>query len=294
MREEPANQEVASLRHRLYEVVFEADTPAGRAFDVALLVVILISIFTVCLESVDSIRAAHGRELRWIEWTITVLFTLEYVLRLWLVRRPIHYAWSFFGVIDLLSILPTYVSVLIPGAQSFLVIRAIRLLRVFRILKLAHFLGEASHLGRALRASSRKIVVFLMTVVTLVLIIGAIMYLIEGPESGFTSIPMSMYWAVVTMTTVGYGDIAPQTVLGQLLASAVMIIGYGIIAVPTGIVTVEMAEAYRREGRDEERQDRSAERPPSSTGAHCPVCHTSDHDADAEYCKRCGTPLTGG
>jgi voltage-gated potassium channel len=278
MQEEPARSETQSLRHRLYVVVFEADTPAGKAFDVALLVVILVSIVAVMLESVDSIRTEHGAILRWIEWTITILFTIEYVLRLWLVRRPVHYAWSFFGVVDLLSILPTYVSVLVPGAQSFLVIRAVRLLRVFRILKLAHFLGEANLLGRAMRASSRKIIVFLVTVVTLVLIIGALMYLIEGPQSGFTSIPMSMYWAIVTMTTVGYGDIAPQTVLGQLLASAVMIVGYGIIAVPTGIVTVEMAEAYRQGAR--ERQA-------------CAGCGLNEHDTDARFCKRCGNALTG-
>lgn len=276
MREEPADRESQSLRRRLYEIVFEADTPAGRGFDVALLVVILISIVAVLLESVDPVRAEYGRLLRWVEWTITILFTIEYVLRLWLVRHPVHYAWSFFGIVDLLSILPTYVSVLVPGAQSFLVIRALRLLRVFRILKLAHFLGEANLLGRALRASSRKITVFLVTVLTLVLIIGAVMYLVEGPESGFTSIPTSMYWAVVTLTTVGYGDIAPQTVLGQFLASMVMIMGYGIIAVPTGIVTVEMAEAFRQGSRDQR---------------VCEACGLAEHDEDARYCKRCGQEL---
>jgi voltage-gated potassium channel len=277
MREEPADLQGQNLRRRLYVIVFEADTPAGRAFDVALLVVILVSIVAVLLESVDGIRAEHGRALRVIEWTITILFTLEYLLRLWLVRHPVHYAWSFFGVVDLLSILPTYVSVLIPGAQSFLVIRALRLLRVFRILKLAHFLGEANLLGRALRASSRKITVFLVTVITLVLIIGAVMYLVEGPESGFTSIPISMYWAIVTLTTVGYGDIAPQTVLGQLLASMVMIMGYGIIAVPTGIVTVEMAEAARQGMRERRR---------------CEQCGLGEHDTDARHCKRCGNALS--
>lgn len=276
MPEAPADSDRSTLRGHLYEVIFKADTPAGKAFDLALLLVILVSIFAVLLESVDAIQAEYGAVLRWTEWTITILFTIEYVLRLWLVRHPIHYAWSFFGVVDLLSILPTYLSVLLPGAQSFLVIRALRLLRVFRILKLAHFLGEANLLGRAMRASSRKITVFLITVVTLVLIIGAVMYLIEGPESGFTSIPMSMYWAVVTMTTVGYGDIAPQTVLGQLLASAVMIIGYGIIAVPTGIVSVEMAEAYRQTAREQRR---------------CEECGAVGHDPDAKFCKHCGTAI---
>lgn len=275
--EEPAAERppASGLRRRLYEVIFEAETPAGRGFDVALLVLILLSVLAVLLESVAGFRAEYGRELRWLEWGITFLFTLEYLLRLWVVRRPLAYAWSFFGVVDLLAILPTYLSVVIPGAQSFLVIRALRLLRVFRILKLVHFLGEAQVLRRALRASGRKITVFLVTVVTLVLVIGAAMYLIEGPENGFTSIPQSMYWAIVTLTTVGYGDIAPQTLPGKLLASLVMIVGYAIIAVPTGIVTVEMAEATRR-GR--------------STRA-CPTCGEEDHDPDARFCKRCGAEL---
>lgn len=275
MNGRPAERERTGLRHTLYEVVFEAETPAGKAFDVVLLVLILLSVFAVLLESVESVRLTYGTELRWFEWAITLLFTAEYVLRLWVVRRPLAYARSFFGVVDLLAVLPTYVSIAFPGAQSFMVIRALRLLRVFRILKLAHFLGEARVLGLALRASWRKIAVFLGTVVTLVLIIGAAMYLVEGPESGFTSIPQSMYWAIVTMTTVGYGDIAPQTLLGKLLASVVMITGYGIIAVPTGIVTVEMAEATRR-GR---------------SSRTCPGCGEQDHDPDARFCKRCGTEL---
>lgn len=263
------------LRRRLYVVIFEAETPAGRGFDVALLVLILLSVFAVLLESVEGFRADYGRELRWLEWGITLLFTSEYLLRLWVVRRPLAYAGSFFGLVDLLAVLPTYLSVLVPGAQSLLVIRALRLLRVFRILKMVHFLGEARVLGRALRASGRKITIFLATVLTLVLVIGAAMYLIEGPENGFISIPESMYWAIVTMTTVGYGDIAPQTVPGKLLASLVMILGYGIIAVPTGIVTVEMAEATRR-GR----------RPRA-----CPACGAEGHDLDARFCKLCGAGL---
>ena len=275
MDRRPEERQRTGLRHTLYQVVFEAETPAGKAFDVALLVLILLSVLAVLLESVEGFRADYGRELRWFEWGITFLFTAEYLLRLWVVRRPLAYARSFFGIVDLLAILPSYVSVVFPGAQSFLVIRALRLLRVFRILKLAHFLGEARVLGLALRASWRKITVFLVTVVTLVLIVGAMMYLVEGPESGFTSIPQSMYWAIVTMTTVGYGDIAPQTVLGKLLASVVMITGYGIIAVPTGIVTVEMAEAARR-GR---------------SPATCPACGEEDHDADARFCKHCGAGL---
>lgn len=275
--EEPAAEPspASGLRRRLYEVIFEAETPAGRGFDVALLVLILLSVLAVLLESVAGLRAAYGRELRWLEWAITLLFTLEYLLRLWVVRRPLAYAWSFFGVVDLLAILPTYLSLAIPGAQSLLVIRALRLLRVFRILKLVHFLGEAQVLRRALRASGRKITVFLVTILALVLVIGAVMYLVEGPENGFTSIPESMYWAIVTMTTVGYGDIAPRTLPGKLLASLVMITGYAIIAVPTGIVTVEMAEASRRI---------------RSTRA-CPTCGEEDHDPDARFCKRCGAEL---
>lgn len=263
------------LRHTLYEVIFEAETPAGRAFDVALLVVILISIVAVVLESVEGIRAVHGRALRWLEWGITILFTVEYILRLAVVRSPLRYVRSFFGIVDLLAVLPTYVSVLIPGTQSLLVIRALRLLRVFRILKMVHFLGEVRTLKTALWASARKIMVFLMTVLTMVLVIGATMHLVEGPMSGFTSIPQSMYWAIVTMTTVGYGDIAPQTVLGKMLASLVMIVGYAIIAVPTGIVTVEMALASRR----------------TFTAEACPACGRGDHDLDARFCKHCGARL---
>jgi len=275
MTGEPSDGGRRSLRRLLYEVIFEAETPAGRGFDIALLVLILASVFAVLLESVDTFRLDHGRLLRWVEWGITALFTVEYGLRLWVVRRPLAYARSFFGVVDLLSILPTYVSLVIPGAQSLLVVRALRLLRIFRILKMGHFLGEAQVLRRAIRASARKVTIFLVTVVTLILVLGAAMYLVEGPENGFTSIPQSMYWAVVTMTTVGYGDIAPQTVAGKLLASLVMIIGYAIIAVPTGIVTVEMSEASRRL---------------KSTRA-CPSCGEEDHDPDARYCKRCGEEL---
>jgi voltage-gated potassium channel len=230
----------------------------------------------VLLESVAGIRARWGTELRAAEWLFTGLFTVEYGLRLVSVKRPGRYAGSFFGLVDLLAIVPTYLSLLIAGAQTLIVIRALRLLRVFRVLKLAHFLGEAHHLGLALRASVRKIVVFLGTVLTLVLIVGSLMYLIEGAASGFTSIPEAIYWAIVTLTTVGYGDIAPETFLGRLLASVVMILGYAIIAVPTGIVTVEMA-AVRRGGR-------------VSTQA-CPSCAAEGHDPDARFCKRCGAGL---
>jgi voltage-gated potassium channel len=266
---------MAPWREKLYEVIFEAETPGGKAFDVALLVAIVVSVIAVMLESVTGIRADFGSQLRAIEWLLTILFTIEYLLRLICVGKPWRYAFSFFGVVDLLAIVPTYLSVIIAGAQSLLVIRAIRLLRVFRVLKLAHFVGEASMLRAALRASSRKIVIFLGAVLTLVLIIGALMYLIEGEEHGFSNIPASIYWAIVTMTTVGYGDMAPVTVLGRFLASIVMIIGYGIIAVPTGIVTVELAGVSKR----------------SITTRACPHCVAQGHDNDAVYCKFCGGEL---
>ena len=266
-------------RLRLHEIIFEADTPAGKAFDVSLLVAILASVLVVVLESVPSVRASYGRALWIAEWVFTVLFTVEYLLRLIAVRQPARYARSFFGVVDLLAVLPTYLSLLVPGAQTLLVVRALRLLRVFRILKLGEFLGEARLLLLALRASVRKILVFLAAVLVLVLIIGSLMYLIETPESGFTSIPQSIYWAIVTLTTVGYGDIAPQTVLGRILASLVMILGYGMIAVPTGIVTVELSQTGRGKA--------------VSTQA-CPSCGIGGHDPDARYCKYCGSSLGTG
>jgi voltage-gated potassium channel len=262
-------------RGRLHEVIFEADTPAGRAFDIGLIGLILLSVLAVMLESIRGVRERYGAELYAAEWAFTVLFTVEYALRLVSVRRPLRYAASFFGVVDLLAIVPTYLSLLLPGSHYLLVVRILRLLRVFRILKLAEHLSEADVLMRALRASRRKISVFLLTVLTLVVIIGTLLYVIEGEENGFTSIPASVYWAVVTLTTVGYGDISPKTPLGQTLAAAVMIIGYGIIAVPTGIVTVEIAQAARK---------------PVSTQA-CPDCSAQGHDADASHCKYCGARL---
>ena len=273
MRQSP--QTTPGWRQRLHEVIFEADTPAGKAFDVALLVAIVLSVVAVSLESVASIRARYGAPLRALEWVFTLLFTLEYGLRLLCVGKPLRYARSFFGLVDVLAIMPSYLSLVIAGTQSLIVIRALRLLRVFRVLKLAHFVGESRMLLTALRESSRKITVFLGTVLTLVVIIGSLMYLIEGEAHGFTSIPQSMYWAIVTLTTVGYGDIAPSTVVGKLLASMVMILGYGIIAVPTGIVTVELAQASRTA---------------VSTQA-CQECGVEGHDADARFCKACGASL---
>jgi voltage-gated potassium channel len=271
----PMSTDQASLRSRLHEIIFEADTPAGKAFDVALLVFIILSVVAVMLESTSTIAARYGPWLRTFEWVVTILFTIEYLLRLYSVGNPLRYARSFFGIVDLLAILPTYLSIFIPGAQTLLVIRALRLLRVFRVLKLAQFVGEASELRAALRASARKIIVFLGAVLTIVVIVGSMMYLIEGEANGFTSIPVSIYWAIVTMTTVGYGDIAPQTALGKILASAIMIMGYGIIAVPTGIVSVELAGVTRKK---------------ISTQA-CPQCGAEGHDADAVHCKYCGDEL---
>ncbi len=261
-------------------MIFEADTRLGKAFDVALLIAILASVTAVCLESVAPIRARHGPLLRTIEWGLTIAFTLEYLLRLVCVRRPLRYALSFFGIVDLLAILPTYLSLVLTGAQSLIVIRALRLLRVFRVLKMGHFVAEADVLMKALGKSRRKILVFLGAVLTLVFILGTLMYLVEGNEdSGFTSIPESVYWAIVTMTTVGYGDIAPATVLGKFIASVVMIVGYGIIAVPTGIVGVEVHRAVKAAA--------------LNTQA-CPSCSHSGHDDDAQFCKHCGAALHPG
>jgi voltage-gated potassium channel len=264
-----------SWRVRWHEVIFEADTPAGKRFDLALLVLILLSVLAVCLESVRELRIAYGPALHAIEWIFTIVFTIEYLVRLITVRRPLRYLLSFYGVVDVLAILPTYLNFLLPGSQSLLVIRALRLLRIFRILKLTHFVGESRLLGAAMRASVRKIVVFIGVVVTTVLIAGALMYVIEGEANGFTSIPVSVYWAVVTMSTVGFGDIVPQTVLGRCVASVLMILGYAIIAVPTGIVTVELSAATRA----------------ARNTQACPACGAGNHDDDARYCKRCGAKL---
>ena len=264
-----------TTREQLHEIIFEADTPGGKTFDVVLLWLILLSVLTVLLESVSSVRAQYGLELRAIEWLFTLLFTAEYVLRLYSVQRPGRYAASFFGLVDLLAVLPTYLSLVVAGTQSLLVIRVLRLLRVFRVLKLAKYLGEANFLLAALRASRAKITVFLGTIMAIVLIVAALMYLIEGEETGFTSIPTAAYWAIVTMTTVGYGDIAPQTVAGQTLAAVLMFLGYAIIAVPAGIVSVELAGQTPRK---------------VSTQA-CLSCSAEGHDYDASHCKYCGAKL---
>lgn len=278
----------SSARRRAYEVVFEHDTRAGRAFDVALIVAILLSVGAVVLESVATVRANHGPLLRGMEWFFTLLFTAEYLVRLWCVARAMGYARSFFGIIDLLAVLPTYLAVLVPGGQVLSVVRILRVLRVFRILKLGQYVGEARLLGAALQASRVKITVFLFTVLTLVVVMGSLVYLVEGrqPGSGFTSIPISMYWAVVTLTTVGYGDVAPVTPLGQTLAVCIMIMGYGIIAVPTGIVSVELANVSR-----DAPSLGGATRARPGHGPACETCGLDTHDTDARHCKHCGDAL---
>ena len=262
-------------RQRLHEIIFEADTTAGRIFDIGLLLAIVVSTLAVVLESVDAVGVRYGRILRIVEWTVTLLFTVEYAMRLLAVRRPWSYATSFLGVVDLLAVIPTYLSLFFTGTHSLAVIRALRLLRIFRILKLRRYVGEIGALINAIRASAAKITVFLVTVTTLVLIMGTAMYVIEGPESGFTSIPRGMYWAVVTVTTVGYGDIAPKTVLGQAIAAAAMVIGYSMIIIPTAIFSMELVRADRKE----------------ITTQNCPECLREGHDADARHCKYCGARL---
>ncbi|NNF57863.1 MAG: ion transporter [Rhodothermaceae bacterium] len=268
----------SALRARLYHIIFKANTPASKGFDVVLILVITASVITVMLESVTAVRLQVPELLRAAEWVFTILFTIEYLLRLWVVDRPSRYARSFFGVVDLLAVLPTYLSVLIPGAQYLLVVRLLRILRVFRVLKLAAYLDEADDLVTALLNSRRKIFIFVFGVLTVVVIFGSLMYLIEGEEHGFTSIPRSVYWAIVTLTTVGYGDISPQTDLGQTVAALIMIMGYGIIAVPTGIVTAELTSEQTR-------------RTMAASMLRCAQCGHTIHDADAAFCKRCGTPL---
>jgi voltage-gated potassium channel len=260
---------------KLYEIIFEAETPSGKWFDVILLWTIVLSVIVVFLESIADLKLKFGNLFLILEWMFTILFTIEYVLRILCVNKPFRYILSFYGVIDLLAILPTYLSLFIVGSQYLLVIRILRLLRVFRIFKLTHLLKQANLLKRALLASRGKIAVFLFTVLTMIVVVGALMYVIEGPKHGFTSIPVSMYWTIVTMTTVGYGDISPQTPLGQVVASIVMIMGYAIIAVPTGIVSVEIADATKKKAATEV----------------CPHCLKEGHDIDAVYCKSCGEKL---
>lgn len=262
------------FREKLHTIIYEADTPAGKLFDIILLIIILISIVAVMLESVASIKIVYGHELAIIEWIITIMFTIEFVARIIAVRKPLTYLFSFYGIIDLFATLPKYIGLLFPGSAGFLVaIRAVRLLRVFRILKLTRFVGASNQLMLALKKSRVKISVFLFSVVILCIIMGTIMYVIEGAESGFTSIPISIYWTIVTLTTVGFGDITPITPLGQFMSMVIMIMGYGIIAVPTGLVTAQFM---------------------SDTHVNtqvCSRCHADKHRDDASYCYNCGTRL---
>jgi len=263
-------------RHRLHEIIYEADTPAGKLFDIVLLFLIIISVILVALESIDDFYNRYSSFLNISEWIITIFFTIEYIVRIIAVHRPIKYIISFYGIIDLLSTIPKYLSLFFIGSQSLVTLRALRLLRVFRILKMTRYIGESNTLIKALMSSRAKIGVFIFSVLVICIIFGTIMYMVESSESGFTSIPESIYWCIVTLTTVGYGDIAPMTPLGQFIASIIMIMGYGIIAVPTGIVTVELTE-----------QKKKIE---SNTQA-CLHCMTSDHIDNSIFCYQCGEKL---
>ena len=269
------NTHLETRRVRWRHIIFGTDTPAGQRFDQWLLVAIVASVVAVMLDSVESINRQYGMPLRIAEWCFTLLFTVEYGVRLWVSANPWRYARSFFGVVDLLSILPTYLSLFIPGAHYLLTMRALRILRLFRVMKLVSFMNEAGFLMNALYRARRKIGVFLFSVLVVMLIFGSIMYVVEGPAHGFTSIPRSIYWAIVTVTTVGYGDITPGTTIGQAIAALAMLTGYAIIAVPTGIVTAEISHAMVKRRFERE----------------CSHCHLHEHDEDARYCRRCGHEL---
>jgi len=263
-----------SFREQLRNVIFEADTPAGKMFDVLLFVAILMSVALTMFSSVHHIQAAHGPVLFSLNTMFTVLFTIEYILRLYCAEQPVRYARSFFGMVDLLAVLPFYVGLLVPSTRFLDVIKVLRMLRIFRVLKMAQYVGEADVLKNALIESRRKIGIFFVFVLTIVVILGSLMYIIEGEQNGFTSIPKSVYWAIVTLTTVGYGDISPQTGAGQALAAFIMVIGYSIIAVPTGIITAELSLSAA---------DKNART--------CDACGHGKHDPSACYCSRCGAEL---
>jgi voltage-gated potassium channel len=270
----PMSEERGSLRKQLRVIIFGTHTPAGRLFDILLILLIMVSVALVFLESVQEVSLVYGPWLRNAEWTITVIFSIEYIIRLWISDNWRRYAFGFFGIVDLLAILPTFLSLLIPGSQALAVVRALRLMRVFRILNLFDYVHEARLLLLALLASRHRIIVFMLAVLALVTVFGAIMFVVESPEAGFTSIPRSIYWAIVTLTTVGYGDIAPQTNLGQAIASLIMILGYAIIAIPTGIVSVEIARQTR-----------------STRQRVCERCGQVEHQDRASFCHQCGSEL---
>ena len=279
---------LSGLRLRLYEIIFESDTPAGKAFDIGLILLILASVATVMAESVRTFDDRYGEYLRAAEWVFTALFTVEYLLRLYCVGRKRRYALSFFGIVDLLAVLPGYVGLLLPGARYLTVVRLLRVLRVFRVLKLAVYMSETTELARALAASRRKIEVFTVCVLTLVVILGSLMYLVEGEEGGFTSIPRSIYWAIVTITTVGYGDISPRTNLGQFLAAAIMLLGYAILAVPTGIVSAEMSRRHPDPHAPPIAPPKPRDRDPSALGNEN---RDEPDDPPPNFCKHCGERL---
>lgn len=263
-----------SLKKRWYRIIFETKTPAGKWFDMILLILILISVVVVVMESMATVNRQYGKWLRIIEWIITLAFTVEYIIRIMVVRKPFRYIFSFYGIIDFLAVIPTYIGLFLAGTHSMVVIRVLRLLRIFRIMKFNRYMAEGSIIVRALIASRRKIAVFLFGVFTVVIIIGTLMHLIEGPENGFSNIPRGIYWSIVTLTTVGYGDLYPATTAGRFIASFVMILGYAIIAVPTGIVTAEMS-------RNKE----------NGNTRKCQKCGKQQHEDHARYCDRCGTRL---
>jgi voltage-gated potassium channel len=285
---EPAPSRV---RRALHEVIFEARTPAGRAFDLVLILAILASVGVILLESVPGVSGRLGGSFPLLEWGFTLLFTLEYLVRLWVVARPGRYARSFFGVVDLLAILPTYLSLFLPGAQIFLVIRLVRLLRVFHVFNLANYLGAAETLGSALRATRFTLAVFLTALLSLVVFLGALMYLVEGADSGFSSIPVGIYWAVVTVTTLGYGDLVPQTPLGRGLTTGIVLLGYWALAVPVAVVSVELSRASRMPGPENPGRRTEGMPPPPPVPEDCPACGAGDHQADALHCRRCGREL---
>ncbi len=264
-----------SLREKTYRVIFGTDTPAGQRFDIALIYLILVSVLAIVLASIESIKMQYGDWLFRLEWAFTLLFSIEYLVRIYSSPKPLRYIFSFYGLVDLLSIIPTYLALLFPAANYWLVVRLLRVLRIFRVFKLVRYLTEANLLLRSMYAARRKVLVFFTVVLVICVIFGSLMFLVEGPENGFTSIPRSIYWTIVTITTVGYGDITPQTVFGQIIATMAMLTGYSIIAIPTGIFTAEIAREMIAE----------------SNNRQCNVCNRSGHHSEAEYCFQCGVSL---
>ncbi|MFS4417129.1 ion transporter [Maribacter sp. 2307ULW6-5] len=275
-------------RDRLHEIIYEADTPLGKQFDIFLIILILFSVVLIMLESVKEIDVKYHDQLLFMEWVVTIFFTIEYIARIVCIRQPSKYIFSFYGIIDFISTIPLYLSYIFAGSQVLLAFRIFRMLRIFRILKLVKFIGEASQLKQALKASRTKIVVFIYVVLILSVMMGTVMYLIESDEAGFTSIPRSIYWTIVTLTTVGYGDIAPQTALGQSIATLIMIIGYGIIAVPTGIVSAEFAGNYRKKGSKKKAKAKTIEKRVHLNTQVCHHCTSEGHRDDATHCYHCG------